>query len=126
MSGSDATAGVSVAFKGTYAPISYTAEDQSILFVGSENKLYWPLAGAKIGAQRAYFQIEGTTAEVASSSIKEFIMNFGDDEDPTGISLTPTLSEGEGDWYDLGGRKLGSKPSMKGIYVNGGRKVTIK
>ena len=125
MSGSDATAGVSVAFKGTYAPVSYTAEDQSILFVGAENKLYWPLAGATIGAQRAYFQIEGTTAEVASSSIKEFIMNFGDD-DATGISLTPTLSESEGDWYDLSGRKLAGKPSMKGIYVNGGRKVTVK
>ena len=29
-------------------------------------------------------------------------------------------------WYDLNGRRLDGKPSEKGIYINGGRKVVIK
>ena len=29
-------------------------------------------------------------------------------------------------WYDLNGRRLEGKPSEKGIYINGGRKVVIK
>lgn len=115
----DASSGITVTFKGTYAPIVFTNEDRSILFVGAENKLYWPIAGANIGTQRAYFQIKGTTA-----GIKECFMDFGEDY-ADGISLTPALSKGEGDWYDLSGRKLAGKPSTKGIYVNGGRKVTI-
>lgn len=28
-------------------------------------------------------------------------------------------------WYDLSGRRLKGKPSQKGIYINGGRKVTL-
>jgi len=113
----------SVKFVGTYAPKEYDADNTSILFLGADNKLNYPLAGAKIGAMRGYFQLIGITAGEASGV--KFYTNL-DDEDPTGISLTPTLSEGEGEWYDLGGRKLAGKPSMKGIYVNGGRKVTIK
>ena len=113
----------SVKFVGTYAPKEFDADDTSILFVGADNKLNYPLKGATIGAMRGYFQLIGITAE--SSSGVKFYTNL-DDEDPTGISLTSTLSEGEGDWYDLGGRKLAGKPTMKGIYVNGGRKVTIK
>ena len=41
-------------------------------------------------------------------------------------SLTPAFSKGEGDWYDLSGRKLGSNPNRPGIYIVGGRKVVIK
>ena len=29
-------------------------------------------------------------------------------------------------WYDLNGHRLDGKPSEKGIYINGGRKVVIK
>jgi hypothetical protein len=29
-------------------------------------------------------------------------------------------------WYDLNGRKLDGKPTQKGIYINNGRKITIK
>mgnify|MGYP002623293543 FL=1 len=117
---------IEVRFIGTYAPISFTEEDTSILFVGADNKLNWPLAGATIGAMRGYFQIYGTSAEVAG--IKQFVLDFGDEEDPTGIS---ELSEdsgnsGNSDWYDLSGRKLTGKPAVKGIYVNGGRKVSVK
>ena len=42
----------------------------------------------------------------------------------TGISLTPTLSEGEGVWYDLQGRRV-AQPT-KGIYILNGKKVVVK
>ena len=41
-------------------------------------------------------------------------------------SLTPSLSEGEGAWYDLKGRRLLQKPVLKGVYLHNGRKVVMK
>ena len=46
----------------------------------------------------------------------------------TSLSPVPSPSrEGSSQrWYTLDGRKLNGKPTQKGIYVNGGRKVVIK
>jgi hypothetical protein len=112
-----------VQFKGTYNNQQFTVENKSILFVGTDNSLYWPTDGASIGAQRAYFQLtDGTNA-------RNIVLNFDGDE-ATGISLTPAPSPtGEGRsaaWYDLQGRKLSGKPSVKGMYVHDGKKVVIK
>jgi hypothetical protein len=49
-------------------------------------------------------------------------------EDKTGMeSLTPALSDDEGDVYDLSGRKIanGQQPTAKGVYIKNGRKVLI-
>ena len=113
-----------VVFEGTYAPISFDAEDTSILFIGEGNKLNWPLAGAKIGAFRGFFELIGMTAEYGASGAKQFVTNL-DDEDPTAIANISNVKDNN-DWYDLSGRKLAGKPNMKGIFVTGGRKVTIK
>lgn len=44
----------------------------------------------------------------------------------TGIeNLTPSLSEGEGAWYDLSGRKLQQRPNRKGVYIMNGRKTVV-
>lgn len=123
MTGSDTNSGISIVFKGTYAPINFTAEDTSILFIGANNEINHPLAGAKIGAMRAYFQLEGASAG-EESGVKIFT-NLDDLDDATGIANIEK-AENTGDWYDISGRKLAGKPSVKGIYVNGGRKVTIK
>ena len=37
--------------------------------------------------------------------------------------LTPALSEREGAWFDLSGRKLDGKPAKAGIYIRNGRKA---
>ena len=63
------------------------------------------------------------TTEGASARIN---MAFDDDAETTGISLTPTLSEGEGAWYDLQGRKLDKQPNAKGVYIHNGKKEVIK
>ncbi len=49
-------------------------------------------------------------------------------EEITSLSPVPSPSrEGSSQgWYTLDGRKLNGKPTQKGIYVNGGRKVVVK
>lgn len=122
MTGSDATSGISITFEPTYAPINFTSDDTSILFVGADNKLVYPLAGASIGACRGYFDLTGVSAGEASG-VK--ILTNLDDEDATGIAGISNVKE-SGEWYDLSGRKLAGKPAVKGIYVTEGRKVTVK
>ena len=36
------------------------------------------------------------------------------------------IEELNSEWYDLQGRKLGSKPTRKGLYINNGKKIVIK
>ncbi len=48
-------------------------------------------------------------------------------DDITGVKEVKEVREVKDDsWYTLDGRKLNGKPTKKGIYVNGGRKVVVK
>ncbi len=113
----------SVYFAGTYDGYTFDADNTSILFIGADNKLNYPLAGAKIGATRGYFVLDGISAGEASGV--KILTNLDDIDDATGIAGIETTKE-TGDWYDLSGRKLAGKPAQKGIYVTNGRKVTVK
>ena len=121
-----------VDFIGTTSPFDFTANDNTKLFVGSENKLYYPNADMTLGACRAYFQLKGITAADVSSGAR-ISFEEGNDE-VTSLNLTPALSQGEGAWYTLDGRKVanGQKPSQrhtlteriaKGLYIHHGKKV---
>ena len=113
----------SITFKGTYDLYEFYEDDASILFIGEGNKLNYPLAGAKIGACRGYFQLSGiSAADDEENGAKQFVLNFGDDA--TAIA-TISKQNAEGNWYDISGRKV-SKLNQKGIYVTEGRKVTVK
>ena len=115
-----------VKFKGTYEWREYTEENTSILFVGADNKLYWPKPSGgdnpSLGACRAYFQL------TPGASVREFNLNFGEGSGETGI-ICPAeiaeIAEMAGAWYSLDGRKLNAKPTTKGLYIHGGRKVVI-
>ena len=76
-----------VTFRGTYSPIDYANDNHSILFVGMNNSLYWPQAGAHLGAFRAYFELgNGITVGEANSSVRSFNLEFSEDNgDATGI-----------------------------------------
>ena len=120
-----------VTFKGTYGYTVFTNVDKSILFVGANNKLHYPLSGASIGAQRSYFQLDGveTSLNPSQNGVKAFVMNFGDEA--TGIFEYSENSEPSDSWYDISGRKivngkLSNRKLPKGIYVNKGHKVIIK
>lgn len=119
-------------FVGTYSPVALPVNEQSNLFLGSNNTLYYPNGANNadgkyyLGACRAYFHIG------SASLIRRFVLNFGDDDYTTDIiEITKDdrefgSSNSATGWYTLDGRKLLGKPTQKGIYVNNGRKVVIK
>ncbi len=116
-----------VAFTGTYAAAAYDKDTPGVLFLGADNKLYYPKAGASIGAFRAMFRLNGITAgepKDGEEGIKAFALDFGN-ENSTLVSLPSEMEEADA-WYDLSGRRLEGKPSQRGIYVTRGRKVVIK
>ena len=77
-------------------------------------------ADVKIPPFRAYILVDknaGAPVMLAS--------DFGGGS--TGIGdLTPSLSEGEGTWYDLQGRRIEGRPMQKGVYIVGGKKIIVK
>ena len=125
--------GKSISFCGTYGQLTYDKANQSILFIGEGNTLYYPESGASIGAQRAYFQLNGIEAKASAPGnggdgpVRAFVLNFGDDKS-NGIENvhSPMFNVPSEGWYTLDGRRLSGKPTKKGIYVNGNRKVLIK
>ena len=81
---------MSITFKGAYTPVSFDEEgDNTVLYLGADNTLYYPSGAMTIGAQRAFFQLNGltagkpTTTESGQQTIKAFNLNFGEE---TGIS----------------------------------------
>ena len=127
----DFTSG-NVTFKGTYSPVTFDAGDKSVLFMGGNNNLYYPASDITMGAFRAYFQLNLDDG----SGIKEFRLNFGED-DADGIRTIDngqwTIDNEGADWYDLSGRKLDNSKLKtqnsklpSGIYIHNGRKVMVK
>ena len=114
-----------VSFLGNYDMKKFTDDDaSSVLLLGGSNKLRYANANAGLGACRAYFQIgeEGNAVRLNS-----FFIDFGDET--TGIRAigNETVTKDSDDaWYTLDGRKLNSKPALKGVYINKGNKITIK
>ena len=77
----------------------------------------------KVSDTQYTFIMPASTAAVTPS----FALNFGDDV-ATGVTNT-NFTDGTdqtGGWYDLSGRRLTSKPTQKGIYINKGKRIMIK
>ena len=130
-----------VTFQGTYGYTEYTNEDRSVLFLGTQNRLYYPKPALNdptqpfdadynpwiypsIGAFRAYFKLNDTNAPNLN-----IVLNFGDGE-TTEVKevneVIASLGVNDNSWYTINGVKLQGKPTQKGVYINGGRKVVIK
>ena len=116
-----------VSFIGIYNPETLPAGDASNLYLGAGNQLYWPNKNRTMGAFRGYFNVNLG----GDSQVRAFRLNF-DGETATGVSLidngqwTMDNYAGADEWYNLDGRKLNDKPSQKGIYIHGGKKVVVK
>ncbi|MBR2101736.1 MAG: hypothetical protein IJ928_03175 [Prevotella sp.] len=117
-----------VTFAGFFSPVSLDADDRTKLLLGSGNNLYYPDAQTTIGSFRACFLLNnGLTAGNEPNEINKFVLNFGDK--PTGVGSISKVSgkeEAVFGWFTLDGRRLSSKPTAKGIYINNGHKVVIK
>ena len=112
-----------VSFLGIYDAIVFDGEDftedRSILFMGAENTLYYPLKGVSLNACLAYFKIDDSTGNA-----RQFVLKFGNDT-PTGIATVTDDTKDE--WYDLSGRRVRRAPAKGGVYVTtSGRKVVVK
>ena len=119
-------------FKGNYAPLPITdANRNSIVLLAAGNKLGYAKTDRTLGAFRAYFDIPGT------ASAREFELNFGDDENTTGIievntnntiatphSQRENLTNKAEGVFDLQGRRV--ENPKKGLYIMNGKRIVIK
>ena len=105
-----ATGALGTTFVGVYAPQS--AKD--LYGINNAGKLQKGGSDANIKSFRAYLTAVDETAREISF-----------EGDVTGIeNLTPALSQGEGAWFDLQGRRV-AQPT-KGLYIVNGKKVVLK
>jgi len=113
---------------GTVSPVTLTANDRSVLYLGAGNTLYYPSVALTIRSCRAYFALHnGITAGDLPTQARAFVLNFGEGES-TGITTTNYTNDTntDGAWFTLDGRKLSHKPSQHGIYIKNGKKLVIK
>ncbi len=128
---SQATASIKtqyVDFVGSYSPVGLAAGDGTVLYLGAENKLYYPSSAVTIGSCRAYFQLKGdlTAGEPATENIRAFVLDFAEETGIREISKESRSQGVAGGWYSLDGRRLDAKPTDAGLYIHNGRKVLIK
>lgn len=120
-----------ITFIGLYDPLHLNSADDTKLYLGGGNQLYYPNGEMTINAFRAYFQLgPGITAGNpigSSEGIKAFILDFGDDETCiTEIHLSSPSNLLEPSWFTPYGFRLSGNPEMKGIYFYNGKKCYIK
>lgn len=116
----------SVNFEGILAPIDLAADNRSVLYLGADNKLYYPKADVTVGAFRGYFLLQnGLTVGDLPNGVRSNMPDFGDD-DVTGIFQIENRKsriENANGWFTLDGRRLSGKPTTKGIYIHKGHKM---
>jgi hypothetical protein len=117
-----------VQFLGTYSPAAIANGNKACLFLGDANTLYWPDAdNYQVGPFRAYFKVDlgnGLGVYPAPDAVRQFVLNFGEECESQGITTTDFTDKAAA-WYSLDGVKLDGKPTKKGLYIHGGRKVVI-
>ena len=115
-------------FCGTFGAVDFPETDRRVLFLGKDDKLYYPEAGATIGAFRGFFRLKGLRIGDPSdpsnpgdeaTTVKEFALDY---DMNVGTSLTsPTPVRGSDDIYNLSGQKL--RHINKGINIVNGSKI---
>ena len=116
---------------GCYSPVSIYTAEKTNLYLGADNKLYYPTAtDFKVNACRGYFTLKGLTAGDPNAGVRAFVLNFDEGSgESTGIISVDGAEgtvNGSDMWYTLDGRKLQGKPTQRGIYINNGKKVVIR
>lgn len=116
-------------FTGSWNPSELTddiVQTKQLLYMGADSKLYYPTEPMTIGAFQCYFHLYGITADdLEENPVKNVVFNFGDATGITTTNVTNLANEADA-WYDLSGRRINSRPTTKGIYIQNGRKMMIK
>ena len=123
---SETTGLETVQMVGTYSPVSVIADDNSILFLGDANTLYYSTVDRQIRSCRAYFSVPYINGH-AGAKARAFALSF-DGEVTTGIIEVSANYNGVTDdaWYSLDGVRLSGKPTQRGMYINKGKKILVK
>ena len=120
---------------GSFDAVTINASDRFALYLDDESTFCNPETNVKLNACSIYLKTdedkigfyEGTKSLM---TIEGDLIRFDLDivDAATGIeTIENGQSKMEGkQWYDLNGRRLSTKPSMKGVYVHDGKKVVIK
>ena len=100
-------------FKGTLEATQIAASDDTqnnYAFNGMQ--FVWVKNAIDIDANKAWLEVP------ASNTAQARALTIVFSSETTGVELAPAFTtEGEGEWYDLNGRKLGKKPTVKGVYI---------
>ena len=115
-----------VSFVGTYSTVQFPGRTPNVLYLGEENKLFYPKSAMNFNAFRAYFELDESLFGADSpNSIRKFHLDFGEE---TGIQMVLADERAAADadaWYTLDGRRLAGRPTAKGIYLKGGKTICI-
>ncbi len=110
-------------YQGIYVPTVLEKGNKSIIFIGANNKFYWPNTDSPMKAFRAYF----TLPSQASSS------NISLSTEDQGVTDRIQLSEiqgieASGNIYSIHGQYVGNSPNdlPKGLYITNGHKFIVK
>jgi len=108
-----------------YTTTDKDAVETSKLYVLYNGQFVKVTAGTKILANHCYLDLGGTSAGTRG------FYNIGNGEGTTAIREVKNgevNSEkwGNGEWFDLQGRRLSAKPNKSGLYILNGKKIVIK
>ncbi len=110
---------VAAEFKGTLVDKTFTDEDmeEADHYVLSHNNFVWVKDAGTLAGGKCWIELTK-----AAGARRLSIVAGGE---ATGIDLAPVLTEDEGAWYDLNGRRV-VKPTKKGLYIKNGKKYVVK
>lgn len=101
--------------------LTTTQGDMTIFLL--KNGQFGKSANGRLAAGKAYLAVPTSELSDATNDARGIVLEFG--EAPSGISKIG-CNESQKDWYMLDGRRIGDSPLRKGIYLQKGKKVTMK
>jgi hypothetical protein len=111
---------VAAEFKGTLVDKTFTDEDMEEAdhyVLSNGHNFVWVKDAGTLAGGKCWIELTK-----AAGARRLSIVAGGE---ATGIDLAPVLTEGEGAWYDLNGRRV-VKPTKKGLYIMNGKKYVVK
>ena len=111
---------VAAEFKGTLVDKTFTDEDMEEAdhyVLSNGHNFVWVKDAGTLAGGKCWIELTK-----AAGARRLSIVAGGE---ATGIDLAPVLTEDEGAWYDLNGRRV-VKPTKKGLYIKNGKKYVVK
>lgn len=123
-----------VDFIGCFSPANIYTRDRSHLFLGGDNKLYYPTSNPfTINDFLGYFRLKGVVAGYIENEPQavNVVMSMGDETDGiVSIEAQDIVMGKKGQtlldtWYTIDGRRIIGQPTQKGIYIRNGKKYVV-